>query len=517
MEGKTSRIKSTTINSTVALASKVLIFVLQFICRTVFIRVLSTEYLGVNGLFTNILTMLSFAELGIGNAIIFKLYKPIADNDQEKIKTYMKFYQKAYILIGIIILVIGILIIPFLKYMINDVPDIKENIYFIYVLFLANSTISYFFTYKKSIIIGYQKEYITTIINFGAVLLQNIAQIIILLVTKNYILYLIIQILATFLDNYISSKKADKMYPFIKDKEYEKISKSEEKKIFTDVKSLILYKIGDILSNGTDNIIISTFVGVSEVGLLSNYTTITNAIKTFLLSFFNGFTASVGNLNTTDDNEKKESIFYQIFLLSFLIYGFISVAIILLSNEFITIWLGNEYLLSFGVCFALGFNLYIDGMRFVNYTFRNTMGIFKKGRFIPLISSISNIVLSVILVQYIGIFGVLIATGLTRLFIMTVYDPYLLHKYKFNTSCKRYYLTYLYYLVIAAIDLFICNFVISKIMITGILGFIIKGIVIMIISYIIFLICTFRMKEFKSLKSIVINIVQKKIKKRKEV
>ena len=517
MEEKISRIKSTTINSTVALASKVLIFVLQFICRTVFIKVLSTEYLGVNGLFTNILTMLSFAELGIGNAIIFKLYKPIADNDKEKIKTYMRFYQKAYILIGIVILTIGIMIIPFLKYMINDVPDIKENIYFIYVLFLANSTISYFFTYKKSIIIGYQKEYITTIINFFAVLLQNIVQIIILLLTKDYILYLVIQILATFLDNYISSKKADKMYPFIKDKNYEKISKSEENKIFTDVKSLILYKIGDILSNGTDNIIISAFVGVSEVGLLSNYTTITNAIKTFLSSFFNSFTASVGNLNTTDDKEKKESIFYQIILLSFLIYGFISIAIVLLINEFITIWLGNDYLLSFSVCIALGFNLYVDGMRFSNYTFRNTMGLFKKGRFIPLISSISNVILSVILVQYIGIFGVLMATAITRLFITTMYDPYLLHKYEFNTSSKRYYLTYLYYLVVVIIDFFICNFIISKIALGGILGFIIKGITIMIVSYIIFMIFTYRMREFKELRNIVKNIIQKKIMKRKVV
>ena len=507
MEGKISRIKSTTINSTVALLSKVLIFVLQFICRTVFIRVLSTEYLGVNGLFTNILTMLSFAELGIGNAIIFKLYKPIADNNTEKIKTYMKFYQKAYILIGIVILTIGILIIPFLKYMINDVPDIKENIYFIYVLFLANSTISYFFTYKKSIIIGYQKEYITTIINFVAVLIQNIVQTVILLVTKNYILYLLIQISATFLDNFIASKKADKMYPFIKEKEYKKISKNEEKKIFADVKSLILYKIGYILSNGTDNIVISTFVGVSEVGLLSNYTTITTAITAFLSSFFNGFTASVGNLNTSDDKKKKESIFYQILLLSFLIYGFVSIAVILLINDFISMWLGSKYILDLSICLALGFNMYVDGMRFVNYTFRNTMGLFKKGRFIPLISSISNIILSVILVQYVGIFGVLISTGLTRLFITTMYDPYLLHKYKFNTSSKRFYLTYLYYLIILVIVFFICKFIISKILIDGILGFVIKGIAIMMITYIIFFIFVFRTKEFKELKEKLKNFI----------
>lgn len=463
MEYNTSRIKNTTINSTVAIISKILIFVLQFICRTVFIRILNTEYLGINGLFSNILTILSLAELGIGSAIIFKLYKPIAENDTEKIKTYMKFYQKVYILIGLIISAIGIAIIPFIKYMINDVPDIKENIYVIYILFLANSTIFYFFTYKKSLVISYQKEYIITIINFIVNVIQNIVQIIILLITKSYILYLVIQILSTFLDNYISAKKADKMYPFIKEKEYQKISKSEEKSIFSDVKSLVLYKIGTILSSGTDNIIISTFIGVKEVGLLSNYTTITNSILGFLLSFFNGFTASVGNLNTEEDDEKKESVFYQILLLSFLICGVVSIAIILLSNDFISIWLGNEYILNFSVCFALGFNIYVEGMRFVNYTFRDTMGLFKKGRLIPLISSICNVILSVILVQFWGMFGVLIATGITNLFITTMYDPYIIHKYKFNTSSKRYYLTYLYYLIIFILDLVICSFVISNI------------------------------------------------------
>ena len=510
MKESTSRIKNTTINSTIALTSKVLTFVLQFICRTVFIRVLSTEYLGVNGLFTNILTMLSFAELGIGNAIIFKLYKPIAENDQEKIKTYMKFYQKAYILIGIVILTIGIIIIPFLKYMINDVPDIKENIYFIYVLFLANSTISYFFTYKKSIIIGYQKEYITTIINFVAVVLQNIIQIVILLVTKNYILYLVIQILATFLDNYISSKKADKMYPFIKDKDYEKISKAEEKNIFKDVKALVLYKLGNILSTGTDNMIISAFIGISEVGLLSNYSTITTAITTFLTSFFNGFTASVGNLNAEDSVENKESIFYQIFLVTFYVYGSIAICLIILLNPFIELWIGSDYLLPFSVSVALGLNIYIDGVRFVGGTFRNTMGLFRKGKFIPLISSIFNVILSLILVKPLGIFGVLIATVISRFLISTWYDPWIIHKLKFNVSFKRYVLRYAYYLLIVIIDFCICNEICMLLQVDGILGFLLKGIIVIIITLVVFLVTTFKMKEFNGLKDKILNILRRK-------
>lgn len=517
MKEQSSRVKNTTINSITAAVSKILIFVIQFICRTIFIKVLSTEYLGVNGLFTNILTMLSFAELGIGNAIIFKLYKPIADNDKEKIKTYMNFYKRAYITIGIIVLVIGLCIVPFLDYIINDAPNIKENITLIYMLFLLNSSISYFFTYKKSIIIANQKEYVTTIINFLVVLVQNVVQIIILLLTKNYILYLLIQIAATLLDNIIASVKANRMYPFLRDKEYNKIEKKEEKNIFKDVKSLMLYKIGYILSNGTDNIIISAFVGVSAVGLLSNYTTITKAITSFLTAFFNGFTASVGNLNTTEENNKKESIFYQIMLLSFIIFGFVAIESTILINNLIEIWLGPEYLLAFSVCFALGFDLFVDGMRIVNYTFRNTMGLFKKGRLIPLISSISNIILSLILVKICGIFGVLIATGITRLFITTMYDPYLLHKYKFNSSCKRYYLTYLYYLIIFFLDLTICMFIVSKISITGILGFIIKGITIAIVTVVMFILLVNRMKEFKDLVKLLKNRILIKFFNRKEV
>ena len=435
----------------------------------------------------------------------------------KKIKTYMKFYKKIYILIGIVVLVVGLLIIPFLDYIIKDAPDIKESITLIYILFLLNSSISYFFTYKKSIIIANQKEYVTTIINFLVVLVQNIVQIIILLLTKNYILYLLIQIGATLMDNIIASIKANKMYPFLKDKEYIKIEKKEEKDIFKDVKSLMLYKIGYILSSGTDNIIISAFIGVEKVGLLSNYTTITNAITSFLTSFFNGFTASVGNLNTTEENDKKESIFYQIMLLSFVIFGVIAIGTIVLINDLIKIWLGPDYLLSFSICFALGFNLLVDGMRIVNYTFRNTMGLFKKGRLIPLISSISNVILSLILVNVFGIFGVLLATGITRLFITTMYDPYLLHKYKFHSPCKRYYLTYLYYLIIFFVDLALCMLITSKITIVGILGFIIKGIVITIITGIVFILLINKIKEFKELVKLLKSRILAKFFRRKEV
>ena len=505
-----SRTKNTIRNASVAGIAKILVFLAQFICRTVFIKILSSEYLGVNGLFTNILLMLSFAELGMGNAIIFKLYKPIAEDDKEKIKTYVNFYKKAYITIGITILIIGCMIIPFLRYMINDAPDIKENINFVYILFLINSAISYFFTYKRSVITGYQKEYIATLIDTLILIFQNIMQIVVLLVTHSFIWYILVMILGTFLSNIICAMFANKMFPFIKDKNYKKISKKEEKNIFNDVKSLIIYKIGYISNNGIDNIVISSFLGIAEVGLLSNYTTITSAIKYFLQAFFNGFTASVGNLNVKENDERKEEIYYQIIMLSFFVYGTITISMILLFNDFINLWIGESYLLDFTVCVALGLILFVEGMRFANFTFRNTMGLFKEGKWSQLISSVVNIVLSIFLVQYLGIFGVLIATVVSTVFIATMYDPYLLHKYKFKTSSFRYYKTYIYYLILFFIALIFSKLIIEKIILTGILGFIIKGIISVMCAFIIFIIGTFKMKEFKELLEKILN--NKKIK-----
>ena len=505
-----SRTKNSAINATVAMVSKIIYMVLSFICRTIFIKTLGTEYLGVNGLFTNILTILSFAELGIGSAIIFKLYKPIADENKERVKTLVHFYKRAYYIIGLFILIAGISVIPVLKFIVKDAPNIKENISGIYVLFLVNTAISYFFTHKKSIITGHQKEYILNLITLVVTIIQNILQIIFLLLTHNYIIYLLLQIGGTILDNVIAGVFANKMYPYIKEKNYTKINKAEQRNIFNDVKSLVLYKLGYVISNGTDNIIISSSLGVSMVGLLSNYTTIITAITTLVSSAFTSITASIGNLNTIKERKRKEEVFYETLLISFLVYGYVSIAVVLLINRFITIWLGAEYLLGIDICFALGFNLYIDGVRFVNYTFRNTLGLFKKGRLMPLFSSFTNVVLSLILVQYIGMFGVLIATGLTRLCILTWYDPYIIHKSEFKTSSKRYYKTYAYYLIIAGITFIICYEIMKYVSISGIFGFIVSGIVITVVVAIIFIISTFRLKEFKGIRDRIIKLTKNK-------
>lgn len=508
-----SRTKNSARNASFAIISKFTYIILNFICRTIFIKTLGSEYLGVNGLFTNILTMLSFAELGIGTAIIYKMYKPIAENDKERIKTLMHFYKKAYSIIGIVILTIGLAIIPFLNTIIKEPPNISENLTVIYILFLMNASISYFFVYKKSIITGHQKEYIISIINLITTFLLDISQIAILFLTHNYILYLVLQIISTMINNLIASRMANKMYPYIKDKDYKKLEKKEQKIIFNDVKSLVFYQLGYVLSNGTDNIIISKFLGVVQVGLLSNYTIVTTALKNLLSSVFNGLTASIGNLNTIKERAKKENIFYQIMFILFIVYGYISIAMALLINKFITIWLGQSYVLGLSISLALGFDFYVDGMRYVNYTYRNTLGLFKKGSFMPLITSIANVILSIILVNYIGMFGVLIATGITKLFILTSYEPYFIHKNAFKTSPIRYYKYYIYYLFLTVLAFCICSYIINIIPLQGVIGFIVDGIVITIIIMIIFVLATFKMEQFRQTKEMLNTLLKRKIKR----
>lgn len=505
-----SRTKNSARNAIVAMIGKIVHMLLSFVCRTIFIQVLGADYLGLNGLFTNILQILSFAQLGIGVAIIYRMYKPVADGDRERIKTLVHFYKRAYSVIGAVIFGLGLALLPFLHFLIKDVPNVNENIYLIYVLFLTDSSISYFFAHKRSIVSGHQEDYILSLITLFTMVLQNVLQIIFLLTTHNYIAYLLIQIFVTLLQNILIARKADKMYPYIKDKNYQKITKRELKDFMIDVGSLVFYQIGSVLNSGTDNIIISAFIGVAEVGILSNYTLIINSIREIMEYVFNSVTSSIGNLNTIKDRRKKEDVFYQMMYILFIVYGFVSVMVTLLMNKFIMIWLGGDYVMSMSISIVLGFDLYVIGMRYINYTYRNTLGLFKKGAFVPFAVAIANVVLSIILVQHIGVFGVLLATPLTRL-ILTAYEPYFIHKNAFGTSPLKYYKKYLYYMFVTILAGVISYFAINAIPVEGIGGFVIDGIVGTLIIAVIFWVFTFRTAAYREVKKKVVGLVKRKI------
>lgn len=484
---------------------------MSFAVRTIFIMMLNTEYLGVNGLFTNILTMLSFTELGIGTAIIFNMYKPIAEDDKEKIKSLMRLYKKSYFIIGTIIFALGLCIIPFMKYIVKEVPNIKENIIIIYLLFLFNTASSYFFTYKKSIIIAYQKQSIINNIDSFFYLIRSMIEIIFLFLTRNYIVYLIIEILSTLIENIILAKKADKLFPFIKEKNIKEINKAEKNGIFDNVKSLIVYKFGEVILSGTDNILISSMVNVSTVGLCSNYTLIIQAIKSIVSTSLGGVTASVGNLNASKDTKRKEEIFYQLTFINFIIYSFCTLAFIILLEPFIKLWLGENYLLGMGVVIALSLNFFIDGIRNPGFIFRTTLGLFSKGKITPYIGSIVNIIASIIFCKIYGVVGIFIGTIIAQVCSYVWIDPYLVHKYEFKTPFSKYLKKFLMYVLTLTIEIVIALCITSFIENTGIINFILRGFIALLVPNVINIILFHKLEEFKALKEKFIQPLLKKI------
>ncbi len=485
--------------------------VMAFVVQTVFIMMLNTEYLGVNGLFTNILTVLSFAELGIGTAIIFSMYKPVAEQDKEKIKSLMLLYKKAYNIIGVTVFLLGLCVIPFMSIIIKEAPNIKENLNLIYILFLFNTSISYFFTYKKSIIYAHQKQSIIDNINSIFYLIKSLLLILFLVLTRNYILYLVIQIIITLIENIVIAIKANRMYPYLKEKKIKTLEKEEQKNIFVNVKSLIVYKLGSVIMSGTDNILISSMISVGVVGLCSNYVLIINSIKSVIFSALNGVTASVGNLNAVGEPKQKEKVFYQITFIDYIVYSFCAVAFIVLLNPFITLWLGEKYLLGIAVPIALAVSFYIDGLRNPGFTYRTTLGLFKKGKATPYIGAITNIVFSILLCKIFGVAGIFIATSIAQLLSYTWIDPYLIHKYEFKTSVKKYYKKYLYYTIVFILCVVGTLGIANLINIEGIVGFILKGIIVCIIPNIINLVCFKNTEEFQELKKKFIRPFWKKL------
>lgn len=507
-----SRTKNSIINSIYASASQIVTIILSFIVRTVFIRTLSADYLGVNGLFSNIITMLSLADLGIGISIPYTLYKPLADDNRENIKALMKLYRKIYNVIGCVVLVVGISLTPFLGLIIKEMPNIPE-INLIYILFVINSAASYFFIYKKLLLDSDQKGFMASKITMNMTIIKSILEIIILCLTRNYLLYLSISIIITVLQNTLISMKCNKEYPYLKNKTNQKVSKEEIKDLSKNTSALIIYRIGTVALNGTDNIIISKMLGVVMVGIYSNYLLIVNAITNVVSQIFNAITSSIGNMIVTTNEKKSEDVFYKLLFLNFWLYTFFAGCVTILINSFITIWAGADYVLSNSVAFAIGLNLFVYGMQSVVTSYRNAYGLFVQGKYRPIIMTIVNIIVSIVLAKYIGILGVIIGTIVSRLFVTGIYDPIVVFKYGIKTSVKKYFLIYIKYFIIFTIISLLGLILVNQITINNYLTWILVAIVVAIVINLILLIIFIKDNNFRFYIEKFKTLIKNKIKK----
>lgn len=507
------RIKNSINNIMTGLVGQLILTITGFITRTVFINILGSTYLGVSGLFSNILTVLSFAELGVGQAIVFSLYKPIAEEDEEKICSLMRLYSKIYHILFLIVLALGLLILPFLPYIIKDIDSIP-HIRIIYVMYVFNSASTYLFSYRGTFVTANQKNYVINAMSFGSNIIMAVIQIICLIQFKNYFLYLGIQIAFGIFQNILTYLYSSKKFPFLKRKDIKPLEKRELTKIKENIKALILYKIGTISLNSTDNIIISSFVGVVTVGLYSNYLLLQTSVTAFLSTVFNNLTASIGNLNAKETNDKKIFIFNVINLVTFWFYTVCSVCLFVCMTPFINIWIGDEYVLPVSVSLIIAVNTYIAGMLFAPFNYRQTMGIFVEGKWRPIISAVINIVVSILFAEIWGLPGVLWGTAVARLTTNVWFDPYLVFKRGMKISPIIYYKDYLKKGIQAVIIGIVCYFITSKIPDTSLVYLILKGALSFCTSFgiIFFLYC--RTKEFYYLLDVVKNF--KNIMKNKE-
>lgn len=496
-------------NITVSLSGQIINMLVSFISRTIFINQLGANYLGINGVFSNILSVLSLAELGIGSAIMYSLYEPLAKNDFEKINGLMNLYKIWYRRIGMVILGLGILIIPFMKFIIKDINDIP-NIITIYILFLLNSVISYLFSYSKTLIIADQRSYITTIYTNISYVILNIVQILILIYTKSYILFLVAQILKTFIEDILVYYRVKKIYPFFSNKKVSKLNQKDIKNIVKNIKAMIYHKVGGVIVSGTDNVIISSIIGVSSVGLYSNYCLIINAIGVIINQIFVSITASVGNLNILETKEKSYDIFKKIFFFNFWISGFCSIALFILLNNFICLWLGERYVFSISVVFIIVINFYMSTIRSTAKVYKDSLGLFWNDRYKPIIEGIINIVVSIAFARKLGIIGVFLGTLISNIATTFWVEPYVVYKHIFNINLKEYFYQWLKYIISTLAVGFITykiNLIFNEV---TYFNFFISFILCMIIPNILFILIFYKNREFKFFK----NLIRSKIKNR---
>lgn len=429
----------------------------SFIVRTVFIRILGIQYQGLNGLFSNILSMLSIAELGIGTAIVFNMYRYIAAKDIETMKSLMHFYRNCYRIVAGVITLLGFILIPFLHFF-SSYQGIDENVTVIYLLFLANTVATYLFSYKRSILYANQKNYIISLYDLGYTVVVNVAYLIVLLVFRNFILYLLCTLVFSIIENLLINHVANQRYPWLKEKKVRKLDRVIIQGFRKQIYGMLYHNIGYFVVMGTDSLIITKFLGLVQMGLYSNYLLITNSLGNIFGTALGGATASIGDLLTEKNPKKSFAAYRNISFANFWIYCFSSISIFVVMRPFITIWLGKNYLLSTTVLLVMVLNFYVQGMRKPISLFQSASGIFYENRHVPIIEAIVNFVASIILVQVFGLEGVLMGTLLSTMILYGYSFPKYIYVPVFERKNSdyvweqiRYFLIFLLILLISAI------------------------------------------------------------------
>lgn len=443
-------------NIITSFGGEILNIVLNFVVRTVFIYTLSKEYTGINGLFSGIMMFLNLSELGIGTAITFAMYKPLADNDIEKLKTIMAFFRKAYRIIGFVFFGIGLSLMPFLPYLVKGTTELV-NIYLVYFMLLLDMAMSYwFFAYKAAILNASQKGYVVSLYEYAGNILIAAVRLLMLFVLRrtpelSFYCYTAVGLIGNVIKNYFIKQKVDRVFPWLLEKNVKPLEKDEKKSIFQKVYGMSISLVCEALNDGVDTIIISGVMGVRMVAVFGNYILLKNYVVKFLSTIYGPMSASIGNLCATETVERKKQFFNTLQFTYFWLYSFCTICLWMLYDSFIGgVWLDESWLLQKRDVFLLCFNFLIDGIAAAVVKYRNVNALFYETRKRYFMSAVANATLSIVLAGPVGlgVTGALLGTT-AGLIIMIAWDPMLVYRRIFNQSGWRYFPMYFGYLGLA--------------------------------------------------------------------
>ena len=440
-------------NTAIGILFKVLTLVLSFFSRSVFILLLQEEHLGINGLYSNILSVLSMADLGINAVMIFALYEPLVNHDEARIAALTKLFRKLYHIIAAVILLLGLLIIPLLPYVVSKNTLAYEDLIKYYLLFLSNTVCSYLGVYKSVLLIADQKGYYVNVALFVSNIVRIVLQIAILYILHSYTAYLVMAILGTVSNNIVLTLIANRHYPYLRQK-HVPCDVSDIKPVLIErTKSVFFYRMGGTLIDSTDNVLISVLVGTVAVGHYSNYSMITINLFSMLGVLSQACMTGIGNFNITAKSTQKKNAFYAIVLLYFFVGTLILSGMLCAMNDFMRIWLQQErYILSQGFVLVLAIRLFFDIVLSPNWVFREALGMFNEAKNIRLWGAGFNLVLSLIMGKLWGLEGIIGATTISKLLTTFWYEPRIICSKALGESTKQYWMIWLKLLIAAMIS-----------------------------------------------------------------
>ncbi len=434
-----SRTKNTIRNSLIGIISQLIIVILSFANRTAFIKILGVEYLGISGLFSNILAMLALSDLGVYTVMVYSLYDPIAKNDTRQINAYVRYFQRIYNVVALAVLVIGLALIPFLPILVNGSVLSNSELVKYYVILLLNSAASYLVIGRSTLLRADQRVYIVKVISTLSTALMYVVQIALLVVFNNYTLYLICQVFFTFISNIAVSFFSLRVYPFLREKSADSLNTDLKGKIVENLKATFLYKIGASVMNSTDNILISVIVGTAMVGYYSNYVTIFTMVNTFIMLVIDGVLASIGNYFVTETKKNQYALFKMLIYVFYNIATFCVACYLSGMNDFISIWIGQEYVIGNSFLVALAANRFVFCLIHPIWITRESSGMFVRTKYVTFFSAAINLLLSVVLGRLGGITGIIAATAISYLSTVYWYEPIRFVEEYFNENVSEYW------------------------------------------------------------------------------